>query len=122
MSEHLKRYLGGVKSVGETRRPRPPPQRWKPAVMPPAVLAEALGVKHSRPELWDLCRGLEDPVGCYGKLVAIAGRGGEAVKLLRHAVMYGVPVEAVIDYLAEGDLERAAEVINKRRQSGTLVL
>ncbi|MEM0463602.1 MAG: hypothetical protein QXW41_07830 [Fervidicoccaceae archaeon] len=121
MSE-LRAYLGGIKGAEESRQPRPPPARWRPAVLPPAVLAEALGVRHSRPELWDLCRGAKDPVDCYGKLVIAAERGGEGAKLLRHAVMYGVPVEAVADYLAEGDYRRAAEVVERRRSPSTLVL
>ncbi|MCX8136825.1 hypothetical protein [Pyrobaculum aerophilum] len=122
MSEPLKSYLGGISAAEESRRPRHPPAKWKPAAMPPAVLAEALGVRHRRPELWDLCRSAKDPVDCYGKLVAVAERGGEGVKLLRHAVMYGVPVEAVVDYLAEGDYRKAAEVIERRRSPETLVL
>ncbi|MEM4438040.1 MAG: hypothetical protein QW680_05325 [Pyrobaculum sp.] len=121
MSE-LKKYLKEAGVTGGARQPKPPPPRWRPAALSPAALAEALGVRHSKPELWDLCRGLKDPVDCYGKLAAVAERGGEYVKLLRHAVMYGIPIEAVLDYLAKGDLERASDVVNRRPQSGTLVL
>ena len=112
MSE-LRSYLGGMRGVEEAREPKPPPARWRPAAMPPAVLAEALGVKHSRPELWDVCRDLEDPLRCYRVLVD-AAEDKELFGLFIRALMFGKDVNAVVDYLERGDKDGLKEYIYRR--------
>ena len=91
----------------------PEPPRWRPREMTITALAERLGVKFKRPDLWDVCRDRREPLGCYHVLLK-AAEDEEAGSILAEALMSGADVDAVVEALAKGDLERAREAVYGR--------
>ena len=93
--------------------PPPKPARWRPAALPPVALVRALGVRHSRPELWDLCRDLEDPLRCY-RVLTQRLRDKELRGLFLEAMMSGGDLRTVLGYIERSDKNGLKEYIYSR--------
>lgn len=91
----------------------PKPARWRARVIPLVKLPEALGIAYKRPEYWDLCRDVEDPVRCYRLLVKRL-RDRELFGAFLQALMSGADLKIVMGYVEKGDKDGLKEYVYSR--------
>ena len=119
IKEALKQQKKAEKRRGEKEEEwrfhilQPPPARWRPRAIPITKLPEALGIAYKRPEYWDLCRDLEDPLKCYRVLVERL-KDRELFGVFLRALMSGADLKIVMGYVERGDKDGLEEYVYSR--------
>ncbi|AFA38645.1 hypothetical protein Pogu_0618 [Pyrobaculum oguniense TE7] len=109
-----KRELERLKKEGwRFHIPPPKPAKWRPVEIPLVKLAKALDITYKRPEYWDLCRDLENPLKCYRLLVKRL-RDKELFSAFLQALMSGGDVKTVVELVEKGDKKGLEEYTYSR--------
>ena len=92
---------------------QPPPAKWKPKAVPLAKLPEVLGISYKSPELWELCRDVEEPLRCY-RVLTKGLRDREVFGFFLRGLMSSADLRKLVELVEKGDKKALERYVYSR--------